>query len=176
MRKEMAQQRTDVVAKAEAQGYADGAKRGEAEGRAVLEREASRLRGVIDDLQHARQSMLEGAEDMLVEIVFAAVARLVGHPAGGREAALHAIQASARALGADDALTVLVHPADLDFLKEQAGTMDNVVLRASPVVELGGCMIDGAGGTLDARLETQLERLRQTLVDARALRRQDAQT
>jgi flagellar biosynthesis/type III secretory pathway protein FliH len=36
-------------------------------------------------------------------------------------------------------------------------------------VALGGCLIDSPGGTLDGRLETQLQRLREVLVATRAL-------
>jgi flagellar biosynthesis/type III secretory pathway protein FliH len=35
-------------------------------------------------------------------------------------------------------------------------------------VKWGGCVLEGASGNLDARLETQMQRLRDTLLAARA--------
>ena len=46
------------------------------------------------------------------------------------------------------------------------GDTARLELVADERVELGGCLIETDGGTLDGRLETQLKRLRDTLLDA----------
>jgi flagellar assembly protein FliH len=66
-------------------------------------------------------------------------------------------------------LVVRLHPDDVALLK---GDADGGALRidADPAVALGGCMIDGPAGSLDARFETQLEALGAVLKSVRAQR------
>ncbi len=68
-------------------------------------------------------------------------------------------------------LVVRVSPRDHELLaaeglKPKNGDAHAVELLADERVELGGCLIETGGGTLDGRLETQLKRLRDTLLGA----------
>jgi flagellar assembly protein FliH len=71
-------------------------------------------------------------------------------------------------------LSVRVNPADLPLLEARRAEL--LATTAAPVlhlladarVTLGGCLIESAAGTLDARLELQLQGLFETLRAARA--------
>jgi hypothetical protein len=81
-------------------------------------------------------------------------------------------QAATHALNSEK-VVVRLHAADLAMLRE-AGALDAslpsgalVTWVADKAVALGGCVIETDGGELDARLETQIDRLRSALVIAR---------
>ncbi len=171
MRKTLAEDHARALERAAERGYEDGLRRGETAARAALEDDIARVRGVLGELRQAHAQVLDAAEDTMVEIAFAAICRLAGTEAASRDTVAHAVRQACAGLRADDALTVLVHPDDLAQLVATLGH-PGVQLVASPAIHAGGCMIDGATGTLDARLEIQLEQLRQALLRARAERRQ----
>jgi flagellar assembly protein FliH len=126
---------------------------------------------MLDGLYQARHDVLDEAEDTLVEIAFAAVCQLAGTDAVARAVVAHAVREAAARLHADESLTVLLHPDDLACLDEAERQWGNVEFTASPAVAVGGCMIDGGKGTLDARLEVQLARLCGALARAREAQR-----
>jgi len=171
MRKALAEEHARALEQATERGYEDGLQRGEAAARATLEDDIAGVRGVLGELRQARAQVLDAAEDTMVEIAFAAICRLAGSEAASRDTVVRAVRDACAAMHTDDVLTVLVHPGDLAQLVATLGH-PGVQLVASPAVARGGCMIDGATGTLDARLETQLEQLRQALLRARGERRQ----
>lgn len=172
MRQSMAAEQAKALEQAARRGHDEGLMKGEAAGRAALEQEAERLRGLFSELSAARRDIAAQAEDGLIELAFAAVCRLVGTEAASRAAAVQAVNAAWAAQRGGDGLTVLLHPDDVAHVRERLGTLEHVNLVASPSVRVGGCMIDDAAGTLDARLDTQLAALRAALVRQRAQRRE----
>jgi flagellar assembly protein FliH len=176
MRRTMAVEHARALELAAERGYQEGLQRGAADGRQALDEEVARLRTVLGELQQLRGQVLDAAEDTMVELAFASLCRLAGTEATSRDVVVHAVRQASAELRAGDELTVLVHPDDLAQVVSQLERPRGVNLVASPAVGMGGCMIDGATGTLDARLETQLEQLRLALLRARSVRRQGDRT
>jgi flagellar biosynthesis/type III secretory pathway protein FliH len=172
MRKTMAAEHAGALEQAARRGYEEGRQRGEADGRRALDADVARVRALLDELQQVRSQVLDAAEDTVVEIAFAAICRLAGTEAASRDVAAHAVRQACAELRTGDALTVLVHPGDLAQLVSQLERPPGVNLVASPAIGVGGCMIDGVAGTLDARLETQLDQLRLALLRVRSARHQ----
>lgn len=113
-------------------------------------------------------------EDDMVVLCHRALCRVFGETAIHRDSvALVVRQAVAEYCAVDVAstltalLTVRVHPTDVERLESDAELVQalqrhgvqRVVWVADEQVGLGGCMIDGDHGRLDARLETQLTAL-----------------
>ncbi|HEX7637350.1 MAG TPA: FliH/SctL family protein, partial [Burkholderiaceae bacterium] len=176
------------------QGLAEGRAAGEAEVQRRLahaqEQAFARLQR-LDGLQAAWAQQLAGqlaarlaaAEDDMIGLCHAVVCRILGDNLATRagvaqsvrmaiEEWLRASEQQSRAEG----VVVQVHPADLDAMKAddvlarwlvQQG-MKGVQWQAHEDVRLGGCIVRGDEGDLDARLETQLGILRDQLLRARS--------
>jgi flagellar assembly protein FliH len=82
-----------------------------------------------------------------------------------------AVKESRRRVDRDAVLTVAVHQEDFDMLSATAGQAPGLRWVADDEVRLGGCKVTGSQGSLDARLETQLARLRDTLLEVRRTRK-----
>jgi flagellar assembly protein FliH len=154
-------------------GYRDGLAAGTEEGRAMLAVQAEALREAARAVCEAAARALEAQEDALVEVAFAAACRLVGDVALTREGARGAVRQALRELQARERLVLRVPPLAYRQLTEDPGFA--AALRDGQGTEIvaderlgeAGCVIESAGGTLDARLEVQLQQLAAALRAAR---------
>jgi len=150
-------------------GYRDGYDKGAAEAKAEqarqTERQAQEFAQLLASAQQALAGQIEGAEDAIVEIAFAAVCKLLGEGALSEAAARGLVREAMRGVLAKEGLVVRVSSADHALLAPSPEPRVEVV--ADERVAFGGCIIETAGGTLDARLEIQLRQLLDTLTRAR---------
>lgn len=158
-----------LLADAERRGLALGKEKGEREALDLAARKIELLASLADAVETSRTLALGQAEDMLVEIAYAAVCRMVGATAASRETLLDMVRAIARDEHAAKQLRIRMHPQDLATLQTEELPLDaRISLQADSAVALGGCMVDSDKGTLDARLETQLSRLGEALLAVRS--------
>lgn len=156
-------------AEAELRGYEEGLARGELAGRAPLDEQREHFAALSAALVRSKAAVLADAEDAMVELAFAAVCKVVGeHAASAAGVAAMVRQHSARRHEREQ-VVVRLHPDDFALLQAgEEGLADHC--RADAGIELGGCIVDSGSGSLDARLETQLTGLRDTLLTVRAER------
>ena len=166
---ELAQARQQAVDTGREQGLQQGRLAAQAE----FQQQLDALRAVIQGARSAHARYLEDVADEVGEIVFTAVCKILGDGFINREGALAAVGEAMRRSEERGRLLVRVSPEDFGLLSarrrellEGAGTSD-VELVADEKVKLGGCLLEGSCGSIDARLELQLQRLREVLVRAR---------
>ncbi|ATQ74322.1 hypothetical protein CR152_07225 [Massilia violaceinigra] len=160
-------------AEAERRGHAAGLEQGEAEGRQLLQAQVSRVKSLALQLVQAKPALVEQAEDDIVELAFAALCRILGERAASRDTLMQVVREAAAATREREHVGIRLHPDDLALLRQgEDGPEPHVRYSADATIALGGCIVDSSTGTLDARLETQIERLRATLVAVRAARLQ----
>lgn len=159
----------DLRADAERRGYAAGHELGEADARRQLHSQVERFQGLAAQMVQAKAGVLEDAEDSVVELAFTALCRILGEQAATREGVRAMVAQCAIDARQREQVGVRLHPDDFSLIGADAGQQ----LRCSPDagVVLGGCIVDSSTGSLDARLETQLARLADTLLAVRAARR-----
>lgn len=178
-------QRDQAVEAGLKRGYEEGLRQGrEAGEREVLEADAKRsaehdarmkaLAALIKAAGSALDEAMADNEDVLVEIAFTAVCKILGEAMTERAGVLAAIRQVMQQARERERLVVRMSPTDLAMIESdhallqeatQAATLD---LVADARVALGGCLVESSGGTLDGRLETQLESLRTFLRNMRA--------
>ena len=94
--------------------------------------------------------------------------------ADGDPVVLEQIARAIDLLGSPAALRISISPLDRELVEnalpgilEQARLTDGVDLVESDEVERGGCIVSSGGGSVDARIETQLDRIADALVPGR---------
>jgi flagellar assembly protein FliH len=169
---------SDAFDQARRKGYQAGL---EAAGKqAHQERDAAlaEVRAVVRSLAELHDALLLEMQDGAAESVFAAVAKILGRAAVAQSLALavttEAIaQVTSRKHGRSR-LVVRVAEGDHDIIRDALAAADapalpNLLeLLADPLVAPGGCLVESDTGTLDARLQTQLQQLMQILLDHRS--------
>jgi flagellar assembly protein FliH len=168
LREQREREQREALERAQAEGYAAGIAQGEAKYAAQVEQ----LAAVLASAPAAIEAAVVGAEDVIVEIAYESVCKIVGDALGRREGVVAVVQSVLRNLREREQLVIRVAPDDLALLESHRkdllpyrGTV--VALVADERVSLGGCLVESSGGTLDGRLETQMQRLREILFDAR---------
>lgn len=133
---------------------------------------AVRLEALLQSASLATGRLEQAQEDLGIEFAYALACRVLGEGFVTRDAVRNQARFLARELGAQAPLTLRVHVQDLPLWREliqqgpwRASSAPQVVADTS--VELGGCLAETRSGTLDARLETQLELLRHAVLTFR---------
>ncbi|MCG2594952.1 hypothetical protein LZ009_19410 [Ramlibacter sp. XY19] len=158
-------------------GYEEGLREGRAVAKreadahaAVLEEEASSLReqrrtetrAALQAFHDATNHWLALAEEDMVALCYETLARVLGERAALRD---H-IRAQATHLlehWYEEGVPALhVHPSDVELLEGLAARPFTCV--ADPAVGRGGCLVKGASGALDARLDSILQEIRDALL------------
>jgi flagellar assembly protein FliH len=154
-------------------GYRDGHASGSAEAQAELAQGADRLLQLAQSIREALQLGIEGQEDAAVEIAFAAACKVIGEFAATEQGLRAAVREAMRGVRAREGVVLKISPQDFALLSgreeglRELADEHRVEVLADDRVAAGGCMLETAGGTLDARLDVQLRQLAAVLAGAR---------
>lgn len=158
-------------------GYEHGSKAGEEAAQQDFAEQIRRLRGIGEALQQDFSNrMVTALQDGIVEVVFAAVTKILGEELARAAGVQALVQCIASEIAAREQYTVRLAPADLELINQPrrmapgSEASAGITYVADERVRIGGCIIETAAGSIDARLETQLQRLKEVLLDVRAQR------
>jgi flagellar assembly protein FliH len=160
---EEAQRRIDEATRA-AQAAAEAQARRAAEDQAAQwEQRRRRLDDVLESMGPLLQARMDQLETEAIALAFEVVCRILGDDASRAEV-VGSMVSHAFAQLRSPPVRVRLHPADLALLDEDHGLRQRhpqVQWLADTSVTGGGCLVDSTAGTLDARLDLQLQRLLQ---------------
>lgn len=153
---------------AQARGWEEGLLQGRAQGQKEWLDQVDRAKKILSSLGEQHRDFAAMLEDELVALVFAGIARIVGTASASEASVKEVVRKSIAEDGGR--LIARVSPDDFDFLTSalKGTSVDEIEVVPDSRVVLGGCLLESDRGTLDARLETQIEHIRQALLSARA--------
>jgi flagellar assembly protein FliH len=134
---------------------------------------AQRFEHLLAVLPEQLQERLDAEEDDMValchEVVCTMLGQVIVSPEGLR-AMLDQVRGQLRTQGQ---VAVHLHPDDWSLTRESEslGALEGIQWVADPEVALGGLLLRSPQGSIDARLEVQLENLRVALLSTRSQRR-----
>ncbi|MGJ3703996.1 FliH/SctL family protein [Variovorax sp. AFSI2.2] len=121
------------------------------------------------------ESRLAAAQEDMLALCFEVVCRILGERAAMPEAVQAHLEYAVNGLRSRRLVAVHLHPDDLAALQKAQSDVpsarwggEDVQWIASPDIALGGCVLQSPEGGLDARFETQLNALRDLLLQSRA--------
>lgn len=161
-----------ATAEAREVGYAEGYEAGRQAAEAEFAGRLAALDEVISSARTALETGIGGVEDIGINIVFEAVAKMLGQAMAREEGVILAVREVIAHAKERNNLVVRVSPDDFLLLERNRsklleGGEGNIELVADDRVSLGGCLLEAAGGSLDGRLEVQIQQLRDMLLDVR---------
>jgi flagellar assembly protein FliH len=170
---------TEGVLAGEQAGRKSGMVKGEAmlqEMREALAAREQQFQALMQSIPAALARRFDSGEDDMLALVQAALCQLLGDAIAHRDGASLLIrQALTQAIvqtASRQQFIVRVHPDDVALLHHDESILSlgnaGIVWQADPQIMLGGCQIDTRDGTLDARLEVQLEEFSRLLLQVRA--------
>jgi len=165
---------TALLREREEQAYARGLMDGEQRLGAQLLQQRNELvelhSGVLNSLRQAASQVTLDAETALIEIAFTVAQKLVAEiPISHELVAANVRSALAQGEEATE-FFIQLHPEDLELLQRNTSELlspsprqEKMHFLPTPEVARGGCLVRTQFGVIDARRETRLERVRQTL-------------
>ena len=135
------------------------------------------LDGLIAALPAQFDARLAAAEDDMLALCFEVVCRTLGESVVRPEALRAQLAQTLGRLHGRQPAAIHMHPDDLALLRKAQDAAQElpggnaVQWIADPKVLLGGCIVQTPEGGLDARFETQLDALRELLLQTRAAAR-----
>jgi flagellar assembly protein FliH len=172
-----------IEQKAEEQGYQAGYVQGYLDGereaqrlltqRADDEREAYRedLKAFLLHIEAERQRAWEEIEPQVIGLVFELAQKVIKQEVtASREVALSMIKNALRRVAESGTLRIRVHASDLETVRSHREDLMSL-LDGIPHIEIiedrrvgaGGCIVETEAGNIDARIETQLQEVADTL-------------
>ena len=158
------------------EGYREGLAQAEAEMRGRREERLAEARRIVEQAYEAKQSLILEAEQFLGELSCGIAEKIVARKL--REAPDLALALIADALSRrkeQGVITLCVSPEQFAFVhaarEELAAVVDaqaELRILPDPGVKDGGCLIRSAYGSIDARIDTQLNAIREQLLQLAA--------
>jgi flagellar assembly protein FliH len=141
-----------------AAGHSAGYAEGQAAGRAAAEPLAALLTEAVTGADAARRLILEGMEEEVLALALQAAQRVVGAVADShRDLAARIVREGLRS-APGRVLRIRVNPADAESVSTSLiADKDVLPIHPDDTVEIGGCIIHVEGGTIDLRLDTQMQ-------------------
>jgi flagellar assembly protein FliH len=147
---------------------------GHAEGTAAADREMSdmmsTMRNLVDMARVERHKLMESAEPELVRLAVGIAERVLHQQiALDRGVVVEMAKVAIARLVEKESITVRVNPGDLERMKEHrdelldSGELKNFRVVEDQRVDRGGVLVETDGGTIDARISTQLNEAKRVL-------------
>lgn len=159
------QKRTDAFN----QGYQDGQRKVEEEA-VALRKDA---RNTIEAAYREKEKIIKSAEEEIITIASAIAKKIVFRELTTEPAIiLDIVRDALQKVNNREELNLKVNPENIDIIINEQDELirstkgvKNMRVIADPIVPAGGCVIESADGTVDARIERQLAELEQSLMD-----------
>ncbi len=138
-----------------------------------LAAEQARWAGLMNQLAEARRKAFAVSETQLIDLVIAAVDKIVGGRPEQPEKIADTLREAFDLLSTKDKLSIICSPADAAFIKTLLADHRNefediakFTVREDPAIQSGGCLVETEWGTIDARVEKRLAVLKQVWREA----------
>jgi flagellar assembly protein FliH len=151
-----------------AEGRAQGLKDVKAEAASLQAEQAQALADLFKRLEQRFADQVEGLEILAVDVVLTACRKILGDAARTQEGVVAVVKTALAAAAQDEVLQVRLHPNDFARLSGALGQVlpPGLPLRSDDSLAAGGCVVEIAGGSIDARLDTQFKLLAAAVAQA----------
>ena len=158
------------------EGFEQGLKEGMEEGlKQGLEKASNeqleiknQLESLLNALPQALQTHCKEQMPQAIDIVNQVLPTFFLHNAVNSKNIEHAIMQWLDQIHDQQDITVYLSPQDFQLYEKQKIQLkvdDSVTIKANEEVQLGGCLIENAQGIYDGRLENQIEKLKEVLIN-----------
>lgn len=155
-----------------AQGEKDGLELGEAKSRKVIEN----IEALLAEIAGLRAAIVKQHEKDILDIICQIAGKIVHHQVGlNRAAVKEGILAAIHLATEKRTIQMKVNSDDYEYVDrlkpeffQRFNELKSIVVAADSSIKRGGCFLETDCGDVDARIETQLEKIRQCLEEADA--------
>ena len=148
------------------EGYAKGYETGAAESLKNIESALHMLQTAVKDFHDLQKKIELQAEKEIVTLSLAIARKIIlQEPSINPEMIVRTVQNALTAVTVHPPLSIRIHPSDAGHISEHRAQLPvegEVSFIADAAITPGGCVIEGASGDIDDRIETQIQIIEET--------------
>jgi flagellar assembly protein FliH len=152
-------------------GFAQGEKDGRAMGAKKIDKILEDIQGILEKVMAHKDEFAKAHEKAILDLIGRIVQRVVYGRAEVDNTIVRETIFRTFALAADRSeMTVKVSPVDLEHIKDLRPTfferikeLKSMTIESDPTIAPGGCVLETAFGHVDGRLESQLEKITESV-------------
>ena len=165
----------------EQEAYEKGFAQGERDGLELGEKKAAKFVEKIENLFMEsiplKDEIIKQHEKEILDLIFAVAGKIVHHQIEFDKSTVKDTIISALKLSVQKSKIVIrVNPKDYDFVEKlrpdlftKFNEVKSIIISSDQSISRGGCFLETPGGDVDARVEAQLEKIRQSLEENMAV-------
>ncbi len=148
------------------EGYARGYETGAAESLKSIESALHMLQTAVKDFHDLQRKIELKAEKEIVTLSLAIARKIIlQEPSINPEMIVRTVQNALTAVTVHPPLSIRIHPSDAGHISEHRAQLPvegEVSFISDAAITPGGCVIEGASGDIDDRIETQIQIIQET--------------
>ena len=153
-----------------AQGEKDGLELGGKKAIKVVEN----IENILIEINHLKNDIIERYEKEILELIFSIAEKITHRRINLDEKAIKGTVLDALHLASDKSNVLFrINPEDFDIIEKlrpeflaRFKELKSIIVTSDPSVTRGGCFLETPYGDIDASIETQLEKIHQSLEEA----------
>ncbi len=157
--------------------YLDGIAEGRKQAEEDFENSSQTLINICQELNHLRETILRNSTEEMKELVLGISEKIIRHSVTiQHDTIIETIKDAIQLAVQSDAFQIRLNPADLKAVEarkieiiESISSLDNIVLKADPGVDPGGCLLESSCCTVDASLTSQIKVIRDAIIKDESL-------
>jgi len=166
---------TEAMQQGYEEGYTEGRQEAEERARNDYKEMLEEARTLLDEAYQQKEKIISEAEPFLLELSTVIASQIIKQELDASpEKFVGLIQEHIMRFKEKDYITVCVHPADFEFIQSQRSHLVSIVNGETEIkivpdhsVTKKGCIIRTAYGSVDARIDTQIEEIKRVILDAK---------
>jgi len=152
-------------------GRVAGIEEGIQQCRHTVEQETQRALMLVGHLEEARTNMLRQIESDAVELALAIAKKVIHREASiQKDIVVDQVAHIFKSLGTSSGVCLSVHPDEVEYLQTRQsrflthdGKNPPIRIESDPAIEIGGCLLQTEGLSIDAGIESQLKIIGESL-------------
>jgi flagellar biosynthesis/type III secretory pathway protein FliH len=154
-------------------GFSEGEKKGYEAGKEKFDEIITSMQHILEEIKGLRENMVAAYEKEVIRLISRVSEKVVyGHVAVDHEVVKRSILHAFELIPEPVEVTIAVSPKDYEYIEEikreffeTVEGLKQVSIISDPTIARGGCKIETRSGEVDARLESRLNAIQQSLID-----------
>lgn len=173
-----------IIQEIKENGFQEGFDTGFNQGKEQAEKEYEALihqaKSILEEAYQTKENIIQEAEPNIIELASLVAEKIINKELElDKEIIVHITKEALRKTKEVDKISIYVSPSEISYIQnareellmEQNGQVELMIFPDSSI-EAGGCIVKTSYGTLDAKIDTQLEEVRNILYDISGRRNQ----
>jgi len=168
-KKKVSEELKRLKEEAQKEGYQVGYKEGVTKSQKRFDDAINDLLKVITEIQNSRESLLSSVKDEILHIIKIITQKVIKKDIEkDNDFIKRNLEAAVKLVGNKKKVTLRLNPIDFEIVDKDhiyalLSSVDQVEIRYDPALSRGDCILETSFGTIDARVDSQIDALFETL-------------